>query len=58
MTWTADDVMVDQADREHGYEQEVRCIQCGDGFIRRFWEGEPVDESSMTCHCGGELEIV
>jgi len=44
MTWTADDVMVDRADRELGYEQEVRCCQCGEGF--------------MTCPCGGELEAI
>lgn len=48
----------DAFEAEHGYEQEVRCCQCGEGFIRRFWEGEPIDESSMTCHCGGELEAI
>lgn len=58
MTWVLDEAQQDAYEAELGYEQEVRCCQCGEGFIRRFWEGDPVDESSMTCHCGGELEVV
>jgi len=58
MTWTLDDALLDAHRAEHGYEQEVRCIQCGDAFIRRFREGDPVDESSMVCHCRGELEAI
>jgi hypothetical protein len=58
MTWCLAEAEQDAFETEHGYEQEVRCIQCGEGFIRRFWEGEPVNESSMTCPCGGAMEAI
>lgn len=46
-----------QEDREftHGIELDLACSDCGDAAIVRYINGEPVEESAMHCHCGGDL---
>lgn len=58
MTTTPDELMKDAQDFDRGHDVEVACLDCGDALLVRFRAGEPEDQSSMCCHCGGELEEV
>jgi hypothetical protein len=58
MSTSATELMQDAHQREHGYDEEVRCSSCPEAAIVRFRDGEPVEESSMQCRCGGEMEVI
>ena len=53
MTWTADDVMADQADRELGYEAEFGCDECGETFIRVIRADELLTDDQLACPIRG-----
>jgi hypothetical protein len=55
MTTSASEAIQEDYDFSHGYDVDVACSDCGDAAIVRFCNGEPVEESAMNCHCGGEL---
>jgi hypothetical protein len=57
MTTSVDDALRDEERRTHPYPEDVKCLDCGEGFVVDFIDGEPVDEKSMACHCGGELVV-
>lgn len=58
MTTTPAELMQDAHEQIHGYDVDVACCDCPEAAIVRFLNGEPVDESAMHCHCGGEFEVV
>ena len=57
MATSVDDARREAEHQRFGCMQEVECTTCGSHWSVRFWEGEPVNEDAMECHCGGEGEI-
>lgn len=39
----------------NGVDVDHACSDCGDALVVRYINGEPIEESAVTCHCGGEL---
>jgi len=58
VTFTLDEALQDAHEAEHGYDQDVTCTDCHRPGVVRFFDGEPADEASMACPCGGECEVV
>lgn len=56
MTTTPDELLQDAYEHQHGYDVDVACTHCSEITVVRFRDGEPVDESSMACPCGGGFE--
>jgi len=55
MTASADELMQDAQRQHHPYPVEVACSDCGEAAVVLFCAGEPVNPSSLDCHCGGEF---
>jgi len=58
MTTTPAELLQDAHEQTHGYAQEVKCEDCGEVWDSYYWEGEPVHDDSLDCHCGGRGEVV
>lgn len=58
MSLSATEAAQESWEQLHGYGVDVVCWDCGDAAVVRFINGEPLDESSMVCHCSGEMEIL
>jgi|GEM_PF-4326640 len=58
MTFTLDEALQDAHEAEHGYDQDVSCVDCHRPGVVRFFDGEPAFEGAMACPCGGECEVV
>ena len=48
----------DAWEQTHGYPQEVKCSTRGEVWNAYFRDGEPVEDDSLNCHCGGRGEVV
>jgi hypothetical protein len=58
MTSSVDELMLDAQCQQRPYPVEVACSSCGDAAVVQFCAGEPVNPSSLDCHCGGEFSPV
>lgn len=58
MATSLDEAMRDCSEQASGVDVDVTCSDCGDAAVVRFIAGDPVDESAVSCHCGGEMEEI
>jgi len=57
MSLSIDDVLRDDWQRVHGYQEEVSCDSCPETRLVRFLAGEPEDTNELDCQCGGRFGV-
>jgi hypothetical protein len=55
---STDEAMQDHCEQQSGVDVDLACTDCEEATVARYVNGEPVDESALTCSCGGEMRPV